>query len=1120
MPRIGTTLSTTAPDPATTSPIPVTVTFDEEIDVNTLALEDFQVTNGTATNLQTETADTEFSIEIIPSSNDTTVTVSLSADRVTSASNPTLKNGSANLSVDYLSADLTVSISADESYTNDSPFNVYVTFSEPVTGFISGDLNVTGGSAGAVTTSDDKVFTVPVTPSGEGNIDIDLPAGRAQDQGTGSKDNLASNTLSVEYDSIPPAATLSSGASDPTSSSPIPVTVSFDEPIISFGLSDFSVTNGSVSNLTVVTPGEEYTVSLTPSANGTVSLYVKAGIEDRAGNTSVASGSLSREYDNTRPTVTISTSESDPTNADPIEITVTFSENVNGFNAADITVTNGSETLTGGSDGDAVYTFDIEPDSDGTVTIEIDENVASDDAGNQNQAAVDFTIESDQTPPAPVITTTAGSSTNTSPIPVTIDFGEPVSGFTAATYSTYVTVGNGTASSFTEISDSTYTFEVTPDSDVCTVTVDLDAAAGTDAAGNTSQAATQLSVDYDSERPTVTLSTLEPSPTNNSPFNVTVEFSESVTGFIDSDVTVTNGTATLSGSGDTYTATITPSGQGDVTVKVNENRANDAYGNSNQASNTISVEYDSVEPTVSITSSESSPTSTSPIPVTVTFSEEVYGFSASDLVVGNGSAVVTGGSDGDSAYTVEITPSSNGIVTVDLAAAKAQDDAGNDNQAATQFSIEFDGTVSDIVYFTEYDPREKVIYNTYNITTDTLGTRVDLTPSGSTGMAWGIRKINGVLYVTGYYNDGSNSYLAIWEDGTRYDIMSYPGTYEGRQFFVDYTSDDKIWVRLSFAYGPDDERAWYLIKYDPVTRTIEEDIDLVADHGFPSYDFMGYIQNLKVDTTTDTVYLLIQDELVDPDGSVQPDDTGWNGDEWDRTAGYWKWDGSTMTKEYLINSKAEYDAINIDISNPSPTFEYSGLSIAVNSSTVHLLTTFEYYDSTAGTPDWGEGIAFFSDSGSGLTKDFSTSLTLGRVEASSWIQIIGSTIYASGWRYDFDTDGGKPTTFYSGYWTWDGSAGVWNETHAPVNNPTETDEMHSVLPYSSHGGSLFGQHYTITVDSSGYLNGPPGDLYLSINGNDGNGWDDDRLLIDGSYYNAYAGGVDFAYATAWYFSWE
>jgi hypothetical protein len=29
-----------------------------------------------------------------------------------------------------------------------------------------------------------------------------------------------------------------------------------------------------------------------------------------------------------------------------------------------------------------------------------------------------------------------------------------------------------------------------------------------------------------------------------------------------------------------------------------------------------------------------------------------------------------------------------------------------------------------------------------------------------------------------------------------------------------------------------------------------------------------------------------------------------------------------------------------------------------------------------------------------------------------------------------------------------------------------------------------------------------------------------RLIIDGSYYNPYAGGVDFASSTAWYFSWE
>jgi hypothetical protein len=228
-----------------------------------------------------------------------------------------------------------------------------------------------------------------------------------------------------------------------------------------------------------------------------------------------------------------------------------------------------------------------------------------------------------------------------------------------------------------------------------------------------------------------------------------------------------------------------------------------------------------------------------------------------------------------------------------------------------------------------------------------------------------------------------------------------------------------------------------------------------------------------------------------------------------------------MSKSYLINSKAEYDAIDNDISKPSPSFEYYTAWVVVNSGTVYLVSEFDFHDSTAGTPNTGQGMAVHSDSGSGLAKVYSTSLTLGRYASPMFFaHAIGSTVYIHGPRYDYVSDEYIPTTAYSGYWTWDGSTGAWNETHSPVVSPTDTDPIYSLYPLSNHNGDSYGFNAINTVDSDGYYVNQPKDTYLSINGNDGNGWDDDRLIIDGSYYNPYFGGVDFASPTAWYFSWE
>ena len=95
---------------------------------------------------------------------------------------------------------------------------------------------------------------------------------------------------------------------------------------------------------------------------------------------------------------------------------------------------------------------------------------------------------------------------------------------------------------------------------------------------------------------------------------------------------------------------------------------------------------DAVAPTVVITSSESTITASSPFSVTITFSEEVTGFAVGDITVGNGTAGNFATAD-NVVFTADITPTAAGTVTIDVAAGVCTDAAGNENEAATQFSI-------------------------------------------------------------------------------------------------------------------------------------------------------------------------------------------------------------------------------------------------------------------------------------------------------------------------------------------------------------------------------------------------------------------------------------------------
>ena len=76
-----------------------------------------------------------------------------------------------------------------------------------------------------------------------------------------------------------------------------------------------------------------------------------------------------------------------------------------------------------------------------------------------------------------------------------------------------------------------------------------------------------------------------------------------------------------------------------------------------------------------------------PVPVTATFSEPVDGFTIDEINVVNGTASGFSGSDGDAVYTFDVTPTSLGEVTVDIAAGVATDGGGVGNTAAPRLSL-------------------------------------------------------------------------------------------------------------------------------------------------------------------------------------------------------------------------------------------------------------------------------------------------------------------------------------------------------------------------------------------------------------------------------------------------
>jgi len=90
---------------------------------------------------------------------------------------------------------------------------------------------------------------------------------------------------------------------------------------------------------------------------------------------SLAALAIQNVFDTTPPTVTLSSTEPSPTNASPIPVTATFSEDVTGFVLGDISVGGGFANNFAGSG--SVYTFDVIPTSAGAVTVNVAASVAN-----------------------------------------------------------------------------------------------------------------------------------------------------------------------------------------------------------------------------------------------------------------------------------------------------------------------------------------------------------------------------------------------------------------------------------------------------------------------------------------------------------------------------------------------------------------------------------------------------------------------------------------------------------------------------------------------------------------------------------------------------------------------
>ena len=236
-------------------------------------------------------------------------------------------------------------------------------------------------------------------------------------------------------------------------------------------------------------------------------------------------------------------------------------------------------------------------------------------------------------------------------------------------------------------------------------------ATATDVAGNAdTQSVTITVTDVDDSAPSVTFSPLDSATNVAVSANITITFSEAVRNTDDSALTNANVDALItlkatnsSGADIDFNATIDADKQIITIDPTNDfslsqvvyvaigTTVEDASDNAISASNatfTVTSISDSTPPTMTITATEVSDGGSSDnatLSLTFTSSEATTDFAVGDISVGN-ATLSNFSATSSTVYTATLTPSTEGAVTVDVAANGFTDAAGNGNTAATQFN--------------------------------------------------------------------------------------------------------------------------------------------------------------------------------------------------------------------------------------------------------------------------------------------------------------------------------------------------------------------------------------------------------------------------------------------------
>ena len=525
---------------------------------------------------------------------------------------------------------------------------------------------------------------------------------------SGTQVTAVTDSSSVTFDeTVPTVVSIVTNDSDDKlkDTDVVRVTATFSEAMTASPTISIDLPNGtdiSAVSMTQSTTADVWYYDWTVADGGDGSVTITVSGSDLAGNAYAGSDTKIVAIDNTAPTLTITAADTSLIVGETAEITFTFSEDILGFETADISLEGGGSLSGISATSSQVFTATYTPPAatTGTVTLTVGVIAFEDIVGNDNTTTATLAINVDTEIPTlssvSIVSNNSDSSLAKPGDEITLSFtsSEAIQSPTVTVDGNAATISGG-GTSWT----AAYTFVSGDTEGVLSFTIDFQ-----DTAGNSGTQVTAVtdssSVTFDETVPTVVSIVTNDSDDklkDTDVVRVTATFSEAMTASPTISIDLPNGTdisavsMTQSTTADVwyYDWTVADGGDGSVTITVS---GSDLAGNAYAGSDTKIVAIDNTAPTLTITAADTSLIVGETAEITFTFSEDILGFETADISLEGGGSLSGISATSSQVFTATYTPpaATTGTVTLTVGVIAFEDIVGNDNTTTATLAINVD----------------------------------------------------------------------------------------------------------------------------------------------------------------------------------------------------------------------------------------------------------------------------------------------------------------------------------------------------------------------------------------------------------------------------------------------